>query len=70
MDEDKILLDVIETLRPDLPELIGADWPLFQIQLNAYIDQFQQNPNRSPILRAHILALFGHHPKLIKAWSA
>lgn len=61
MEEMKVLLHVIETLRPDLPDLVGADWPEFQIQLNAYVDQFHQNPDRSPILRAYILALFGRH---------
>src|ERR1035438_9522960 len=61
MDEMKVVLRAIETLRPDLPNLVGANWPEFQTQLNAYLDQFQQNPDRSPILRAHILALFGRH---------
>src|ERR1035437_5469812 len=63
MDEMKVLLHVIETLQPALPVLVGADWPEFQVQLKAYLDQFHQNPDRSPILRAHILALFGRHPQ-------
>jgi hypothetical protein len=70
MDEMKVLLHAIETLRPDLPKLLGADWPKFQIQLNEYLDQFQQNPERAPILRAQILALFGSqrqaHQRLIE----
>ena len=61
MDEMKVLLHAIETLSPGLPGLVGADWPQFQIQLNAYLDEFQQNPDRSPVLRAQILALFGNH---------
>ena len=59
MDEMKVLLHVIETLHPDLPDLVGAHWPEFQIQLNAYLDQFHQNPDRLPILRAYILARAG-----------
>jgi hypothetical protein len=70
MDEMKALLRAIETLRLDLPDVVGADWPEFQIQLNAYLDQFQQNPERAPILRAQILALFGSqrpaHQRLIE----
>jgi hypothetical protein len=39
MDQMKVLLQVIETLRPDLPALVGEEWPEFQIQLNAYLDR-------------------------------
>src|ERR1019366_1837906 len=70
MDEMKVLLRVIETLRPDLPNVVGADWPEFQKQLSAYLNQFQQNPEHAPILRAQILALFGTqrqaHQRLIE----
>ena len=61
MDEIKILLHAIETLRPDLPAIIGADWVQFEAQLNAYLKQLEESPERSPILRAQILALFGRH---------
>jgi hypothetical protein len=70
MDEMKVLLRAIETLQPDLPNVVGAGWPEFQKQLNAYLDQFQQNRERAPILRAQILALFGTqrqaHQRLIE----
>jgi hypothetical protein len=61
VNEIKLLLHAIETLRPDLPALVGADWPQFEAYLGTYLKQLEQSPERSPILRAQILALFGRH---------
>lgn len=61
MDEIKILLHAIETLRPVLPSLLGADWPQFEVDLGTYIKKLEQSPERSAIRRAQILALFGRH---------
>lgn len=61
MNEIQVLRDAIETLRAGLPALVGADWPLFEAQLDSYLKQLEESPERSAILRAQILALFGRH---------
>lgn len=64
MVEILVLRYVIESLCPDLPTLVGADhWPTFETELNGYLKQLEDNPERSPILRAQIQALFGRHPQ-------
>jgi hypothetical protein len=62
MDDIEVLWHAVETLRADLPALVGTDWPQFEAQLDEYLKQLREKPERSSILRAQILALFGSHP--------
>lgn len=53
-------LRALETLRPQLPMLIGQEWPEFTCQLHEYLSQIAQRPEREPLLRAQILRLFAN----------
>lgn len=38
----QMLRRVIELLWPELPDLLAENWPKFQAQLIAYLEQFDQ----------------------------
>lgn len=63
MDELSLLLNAIEALRSYLPDIVGGDWPRFQVDLNAYLDEIRQHPDRASVARAQILDLFGRYPR-------
>ena len=52
---------VIELLWPELPDLLAENWPKFQAQLLAYLEQSDQQPGHAGIYRAFILRLFGDY---------
>ncbi|MBO9391096.1 MAG: CHAT domain-containing protein [Roseiflexus sp.] len=66
MDQTEALRRAISVLRPDLPGLIGDGWPDFENRLNQLLRQLDADPQRAPITRAQILALFGEHPQAHK----
>lgn len=49
---------MIEFLWPELPDLLAENWPQFQAQLAAYLEQSDQQPDRAGVYRALILRLF------------
>ncbi len=51
-------LQALALLWPDLPDLVGDDWPTFERELTGYLDQLAAHPERAPILQAYILNLF------------
>ena len=62
MTDIKILLSAIETLRPELPALVGEDWAKFEVQLDSYLEQVEAaTPEQISILRAKILLLFARY---------
>jgi hypothetical protein len=63
MDAIEILLQAIETLRPELPTLVGADWPAFERRLSACLVEIRTQPENELLLRAQILYLFGQYPQ-------
>lgn len=65
MNQTETLLWAIERLRPELPALVGADWPEFDAQLAAYLRQLETetDPLQRAILPALIVRLFERHPK-------
>jgi len=63
MDELTTLFNAIETLRPYLPDLVEADWPRFQVDLDGYLQELKTHPNRTSVVSAHILAQFGRYPR-------
>lgn len=63
MNETKILQRSIDDLLPDLPRLIGGEWPDFEAQLDDLLDRLRSDPSRRSILRAQTLALFGRFPQ-------
>lgn len=62
MNDKQVLLQAIHSLWPELPALLAEDWPPFEAQLTAYLEQLEREPGREAILRAQILDLFGRHP--------
>ena len=56
------LVRAIERLRPELPLLVGDDWPAFEAQLDALLPQLTRDSEREPLVRAQILDLFASYP--------
>ena len=63
MTDIDILLHAIETLRPELRDLIGAGWLEFEKQLNAYLEELKKTPASAPLLHVQILELFDPYPQ-------
>ena len=59
----KVLLEAIETLRPELPTLVGAVWPQFEAQLAELEEVLRGQPADAVVTRAQILALFDRYPQ-------
>lgn len=59
----RVLLQAIETLRPELPTLVGAEWPQFEAQLASLEEALRGQPADATVTRAQILALFDHYPQ-------
>ncbi len=56
------LVRAIERLRPELPALVGNDWPAFEARLDALLPQLTAVPDREPLVRAQILDLIASYP--------
>ncbi len=54
------LARAVARLRPELPALVGNDWPAFEARLNALLPQL--TTEREPLARAQILDLFAFYP--------
>lgn len=65
MNQTETLLWAIERLRPELPALVGAEWPEFNAQLTAYLRRLETetDPVQRAILPALIVRLFERYPK-------
>ena len=61
MDTTTALKQAINILRPELPALVGDDWPEFESQLDHLLQELDADPNNVRITRAMIMALFGSH---------
>ena len=61
MDEISSLLQAIQTVRPELPALVGTEWPQFEAQLNTYLHQLELDPARAQIIEAQIMFLFSRY---------
>ncbi len=62
MDRTEALIQAIETLRPELPSLVGADWPSFAAQLTELERELRAGPASAVVTRAKILGLFSQYP--------
>ena len=65
MNQTETLLWAIERLRPELPALVGADWPEFNAQLAAYLRRLETetDPVQRAIVPALIVRLFERYPR-------
>lgn len=63
MNQTEALLHAISDLWPELPALVGDDWPEFESQLEPLLRQLdtEPDPDKAKITRAMILALFGRY---------
>ncbi len=56
------LARAIERVRPELPALVGDDWPAFEARLDALLAQLARDPGRESVINAQILDLFASYP--------
>ncbi|MBM4430643.1 MAG: hypothetical protein FJ026_09910 [Chloroflexi bacterium] len=63
MSQLEKLLRATEKTWPELPDLIGQDWPGFADQLTGYLKQLKEAPDQEPVICALILALFARYPE-------
>ncbi len=63
MDPTIALLQAIRSLWPQLPDLIGDDWPQFRSQLEGYLERLEADPAQESITRALILDHFSQYPE-------
>lgn len=62
------LLAHIQRMLPDLPRILGAEWPDFEGRLQALLRQLDQ-PNVTPVVvEAQVLSLFASYPRVMKSW--
>lgn len=61
MNDYETLLQAIEQLWPELPALIGADWPQLEAQLAPLLAQIRSDPANGAVPAAQIMALFAPH---------
>jgi hypothetical protein len=58
MNTNEAMLQAIESLWPELPALVGADWPQFEAQVAPLLAQVKADPANASIPLAQIMALF------------
>lgn len=61
MDPNEALMQAIEQLWPELPDLIGADWPQIANVLLPLLEQLRRDPANAAAPAAQIMALFVQH---------
>ncbi len=71
MNTNEAMIQAIEQLWPDLPALVGDDWPQFLAALLPWLEQARLDPANATILCAQIMALFARyddaHTRLVLA---
>lgn len=62
------LLAHIQRMLPDLPRILGADWPDFERRLQALLRQLDQPAVIPVVVEAQVLDLFAPYPRVMKSW--
>jgi hypothetical protein len=58
MNTNEAMLQAIESLWPELPALVGGDWPQFEAQVTPLLAQAKADPANAAIPCAQVMALF------------
>ncbi len=61
MNTNEAMLQAIEQLWPELPNLIGDDWPQVMALLLPLLEQMRRDPANASVPAAQIMALFAQH---------
>jgi len=73
MNTNEAMLQAIASLWPELPALVGSDWPQFEAQLTPLLAQAKADPANAALPLAQIMALFEQyhdaHMRLIFAMN-
>lgn len=65
MNTNEFLIQAIDQLWPELPALIGEDWPQFEAQLAPLLAQVRSDPAGASIPAAQIMALFAGYSEAL-----
>ena len=61
MNTNEAMIQAIEALWPELPALVGSDWPRFEAQVEPLLAQAKADPANAAVPLAQIMALFVQH---------
>ena len=61
MDEYGQLVSAIDSIRDELPALVGSDWPEFERELDDYTVRLRAGPPEAALAKAQVLSLFGRY---------